>query len=88
MNESLGYARSELLAEPSWLWDHRDDPAIRIVDRGGSLDAFERAHLPGTVRLLPDDDDASISRGPWLSNGSRPDHGGALFGRSRRLHVW
>jgi hypothetical protein len=25
-----GYARPELLADPDWLWAHRDDPSIRI----------------------------------------------------------
>ena len=28
------YARPELLAEPEWLWNRRDDPTLRLVDCG------------------------------------------------------
>ena len=45
-----GYARPELLAEPDWLWEHRDDPNVRIIDMG-SGDAYARAHIPGAVQL-------------------------------------
>jgi thiosulfate/3-mercaptopyruvate sulfurtransferase len=45
-----GYPRSELLAEPDWLWECRDDPTTRIVDCG-TEDAYERAHIPEAVAL-------------------------------------
>ena len=45
-----GYARPELLAEPDWLWEHRDDPSVRVIDCA-ALDAYRRAHIPGAVGL-------------------------------------
>jgi thiosulfate/3-mercaptopyruvate sulfurtransferase len=45
-----GYARPELLAEPDWLWGHGDDPKLRLVDCA-TLDAYDRAHIPGAVGL-------------------------------------
>ena len=56
-----GYGRPELLADPDWLWEHRDDPNVRIVDCATS-DAYERAHIPGAVR---------IPGHPWLK--TEPD---------------
>ena len=47
---SDGYARPELLAEPDWLWEHREDPTIRIVDCT-TTEVYQRAHVPGAVRL-------------------------------------
>lgn len=47
---AIGYARPELLAEPQWVWDHRADPDVRIVDCTTS-DVYQRAHIPGAVRL-------------------------------------
>jgi thiosulfate/3-mercaptopyruvate sulfurtransferase len=44
------YAHPELLAEPDWLWDRRDDPGMRVIDCA-SPDAYERAHIPGAVGL-------------------------------------
>ncbi len=44
------YAHPELLAEPDWLWEHHDDPSVRIVDCA-SLAKYERAHIPGAVGL-------------------------------------
>ena len=48
-----GYARPELLAEPEWLWERRDDPKLRIIDCG-SLDGYRPAHIPGAVGLPVD----------------------------------
>ncbi len=45
-----GYARPELLAEPDWLWEHRDDASVRVIDCA-ALDAYRRAHIPGAVGL-------------------------------------
>jgi thiosulfate/3-mercaptopyruvate sulfurtransferase len=55
-----GYARPELLTEPDWLWDHRDDPNVRLIDCD-SFEAYRRAHIPGAVAL---------SAHPWLKEGS------------------
>jgi len=49
----LAYQRSELLAEPDWLWERRDDPSVRLVDCA-SLDAYGRAHIPGAAGLPVD----------------------------------
>lgn len=46
-----GYVRPELLAEPDWLWERRDDPRLRLIDCG-STEAYARAdHIPGAVGL-------------------------------------
>jgi thiosulfate/3-mercaptopyruvate sulfurtransferase len=46
----MDYARPELLAEPEWLWEHRDDPSVRLIDCA-TVDAYRRAHIPGAVQL-------------------------------------
>ena len=50
MTADGGYARPELLAEPDWLWEHRDDPKVRVIDCA-ALEAYRRAHIPGAVGL-------------------------------------
>ena len=50
MSTDTGYARPELLAEPDWLWEHRDDPKVRLIDCA-TLEAYRRAHIPGAVGL-------------------------------------
>jgi len=49
----LEYARPKLLAEPDWLWEHRHDPGVRVLDCG-SQDAYARAHIPCAVALSVD----------------------------------
>lgn len=44
------YARPELLAEPDWLWEQRDNLTVRVIDCASS-DAYDRAHIPGAVGL-------------------------------------
>lgn len=46
----MEYARPELLAEPDWLLEHLEDPAVRVVDCA-RLEAYRRAHIPGAVGL-------------------------------------
>jgi len=53
LSTDLGYRRPELLAEPGWLWERRDDPNVRLVDCA-SPEAYGRAHIPGAVRLQVD----------------------------------
>jgi thiosulfate/3-mercaptopyruvate sulfurtransferase len=52
------YARPELLAEPDWVWEHRGETSVRVVDCGPEA-ANWRAHVPGAV-VLPID--------PWLKD--------------------
>jgi thiosulfate/3-mercaptopyruvate sulfurtransferase len=44
-----------LLVDADWLWEHRDDPELRLIDCGStdcsSSDAYDRAHLPGALHL-------------------------------------
>lgn len=48
-------ARDGLVVEPDWLWEHRHDRSVRIIDCGsiysGSSDAYDRVHLPEAVHL-------------------------------------
>jgi thiosulfate/3-mercaptopyruvate sulfurtransferase len=50
MLAGAGYAHPELLAEPEWLWENRENPSLRIIDCA-SLEKYERAHIPGAVAL-------------------------------------
>jgi thiosulfate/3-mercaptopyruvate sulfurtransferase len=52
------YARPELLTEPDWVWEHRSETSVRVVDCGPEA-ACWRAHVPGAI-LLPID--------PWLKD--------------------
>ena len=52
------YARPELLAEPDWVWEHRSETSVRVVDCGPGA-AYWRAHVPGAI-VLPID--------PWLKD--------------------
>jgi len=45
-----GYARPELLADPGWLAEHLEDPAVRVVDCDPP-EAYQRAHIPGAVTV-------------------------------------
>jgi thiosulfate/3-mercaptopyruvate sulfurtransferase len=61
MGAMTSYERPELLADPDWLWEHRGDPNVRVVDCATS-DAYDRAHIPGAVR---------VPGHPWLK--TEPD---------------
>jgi thiosulfate/3-mercaptopyruvate sulfurtransferase len=74
MGISRDYGRPELLAEPFWLWEHRDDPHLRIIDCGDPA-GYDRAHIPGAVRLLREEDTVEVGSPQWLKD---PDN---------RLHV-
>lgn len=51
LQEDVEYARPELLVEPAWVLEHRNDPGIVIIDCDG-LQAFQtRGHIPGAVAL-------------------------------------
>ena len=74
MGISSDYGRPELLAEPDWLWEHRDEPHLRLIDCGYPV-AYARAHIPGAVRLLREEDTVEVGSPQWLKD---PDN---------RLHV-
>jgi thiosulfate/3-mercaptopyruvate sulfurtransferase len=67
MGISSEYARSELLAEPDWLWEHRDDPYLRIIDCGGAA-AYDRAHIPSAIRLVREEDSVEVGSPQWLKD--------------------
>ena len=48
--ESKAYTRPDLLAEPDWVWQHRSDAHVRVVDCGPPA-AHLRAHVPGALAL-------------------------------------
>ena len=77
MSALNGYLRAELLVEPDWLWEHRSDSTLRIVDCG-SPEAYDRAHIPDAVRLGQGDYDPGRSRSepwdPWLKDRNDPIH--------------
>ena len=50
MAADQGYVHPELLAEPDWVWDRRNDPSLRIIDCA-TLEKYQRAHIPGAVGL-------------------------------------
>ncbi len=65
MGTSSEYARPELLAEPDWLWEHRDDPHLRIIDQGDAA-AYDRAHIPSAIRLVREEDTLEAGSPQWL----------------------
>ena len=71
MNTSV--ARPELLAEPDWLWAHRDDPRLRVIDCG-NVKGYARAHIPGAVRLLSEEQPQGGPPGQWLKEHEDPVH--------------
>lgn len=89
MGDSTGYARPELLAEPEWLWERRDDPRLRIVDCSDAV-AYDRAHIPGAVRLLRDEDTVEVGSPQWLKDPDDPVHvlaSGAVAALASRLGI-
>jgi thiosulfate/3-mercaptopyruvate sulfurtransferase len=67
------YARSDLLAEPAWLWEHRADPRLRVIDCS-TLDVYSRAHIPGAICLLTEATEPLIAKGVWLKDPANPLH--------------
>jgi thiosulfate/3-mercaptopyruvate sulfurtransferase len=68
-----GYPRPEVLAEPEWLWQHRNDPNLRIIDCGDAA-AYDRAHIPGAVRLVGERFPAGCVTPQWLKEPDDPLH--------------
>jgi len=59
-----GYARPDLLAEPDWVRERREDARVTVIDCA-SQDAYGRAHIPGAVGFL------------WMA-GSRSQKAGSM----------
>ena len=43
--------KSDLLASPEWLYEHRGDPDLVIVDCPMAEGSYNRAHIPGALQL-------------------------------------
>jgi thiosulfate/3-mercaptopyruvate sulfurtransferase len=67
MSTPNGYLRPELLAEPAWLWERRNDPHLRIIDCGDPA-AYDRAHIPGAIRLVREEDTVEVGSPQWLKD--------------------
>jgi thiosulfate/3-mercaptopyruvate sulfurtransferase len=65
MGVSSEYTRPEVLAEPDWLSERRDNPHLRIIDCGDAA-AYDRAHIPGAVRLVREEDTVEAGSPQWL----------------------
>ena len=51
-----GYVHPELLAEPAWQRERRNDQLLSMID-GTSLETYERAHIPEA---------GGLSVHPWI----------------------
>jgi thiosulfate/3-mercaptopyruvate sulfurtransferase len=67
VERSNGYAHPDLLAEPEWLWQRCEDVNLRVVDCGDAA-AYGRAHIPGAVRLVRDEDAVAAGAPQWLKD--------------------
>ncbi len=47
----MPYAKSDLLVSPEWLYEHRGDSDLVIVDCPMGDGSYNRAHIPGALRL-------------------------------------
>lgn len=72
MSIANGYDRANSLAEPEWLWEHRDDPNVRVVDCSDPA-GYARAHIPGSVRLRGDEMSSTVPA-DWLKDRDDPLH--------------
>ncbi len=50
-NAAAGYAHPEVLVETSWVAEHLNDPAIRLIEADEDVLLYEVRHLPGAVKL-------------------------------------
>jgi thiosulfate/3-mercaptopyruvate sulfurtransferase len=48
---SRGYAHPEVLVSTSWVAEHLDDPAVRVVESDEDLLLYEMGHVPGAVKI-------------------------------------
>jgi len=43
------YAHPEVLVDTAWVAQHKDDPAVRIVEVDVDTSAYEQGHIPGAI---------------------------------------
>ena len=67
-----GYRHPELLAEPDWVLEHREDSDVRLIDCR-KIEAYREAHLPGAV-LLPMLEDPGTASPLWLKSPTDANH--------------
>ncbi len=46
-----GYVHPEVLVETSWVAEHLNDPAVRIIEADEDVLLYELGHIPGAVKL-------------------------------------
>ena len=46
-----GYIHPEVLVETSWVTEHLNDPAVRIIEADEDVLLYELGHIPGAVKL-------------------------------------
>lgn len=47
----MGYARPDVLVEPSWVAEHLHDPSVRLVESDEDVLLYEQGHIPGAVKI-------------------------------------
>jgi thiosulfate/3-mercaptopyruvate sulfurtransferase len=47
----MPYAKADLLVSPEWLYGHKGDPDLVIVDLPRDEGSYSRAHIPGALQL-------------------------------------
>ncbi len=47
----MPYAKTDLLASPEWLYEHKGAPELVIVDCPMAEGSYSRAHIPGALQL-------------------------------------
>ncbi len=51
MGSASGYAHPEVLVETSWVAEHLNDSAIRLIEADEDVLLYEVGHIPGAVKL-------------------------------------
>jgi thiosulfate/3-mercaptopyruvate sulfurtransferase len=46
-----GYARPDVLVSTQWVDEHRNDPAVRIIESDEDVLLYETGHIPGAVKI-------------------------------------
>ena len=49
--KAKGYVHPEVLVTTSWLADHLDDPAVRVVESDEDILLYDTGHIPGAQKL-------------------------------------
>jgi thiosulfate/3-mercaptopyruvate sulfurtransferase len=49
--EQRGYTHPQVLVSTEWVWQHREDPTVRIVESDEDLLLYDTGHVPGAVKI-------------------------------------